>query len=594
MPILLRSSLRYLIKHPWQSWLSVIGIALGVAVVVAVDVANESARTAFRLSVERVAGKATHQIESASGSIADSHYVRLRLDLGLRPAAPVVEGTVRIGGRTFALLGIDIFASEALRRGQTEIDAGAFPDFLTLPGALLLTDEDARELGVAPGAKLELEAGGQPRQGKLVGTLGDRDATLQGLAIADIATAQELLGRLGTIDRIDLILDDNQVQEISARLPAGLRLTAAQSRSDALSQMTRAFHSNLTAMSLLAVLVGGFIVYNTMTFAVLRRRPLLGTYRALGVTRTQLFVLVLGEALAFGLIGALIGVSAGVFVGWGLVQLVTRTINDFTLTVSKLFVSPWSLIRGAGLGVSVTLVAALGPAAEAAAAQPQDVLRHSLVEEKGQRLLPWLALAGISLIAAGLGLLKFPTHSLGVGFITLFFVVVGFSLCIPLVLRGFGALMAPLLSGLAGSQGRLAARGISASITRTGVAVAALTVAVSATVGVSIMIDSFRGSLAAWLDHTLSSDIYVTAPATSPGKSGSDLPSGIDRDILAIPGVAGISKGRSRRVDTQAGPASLLALESSNRSHRGFRFSEKTADLWQGFEAGELVLISET
>jgi putative ABC transport system permease protein len=596
MPALLRSSLRYLARHPWQSWLSVIGIALGVAVVVAVDVANQSARTAFRLSVERIAGRATHQIESASGGIPDTLYAELRLKLGLRPAAPIVEGTVRIAGRTFTLLGLDPFASGHLRQGGAEVDAGVVPDLLTRPGTLLLAAGDVRELGIDVGAELELEAGGQSRQAALAGIFGGEEAALEGLAIADIAGAQELLGRLGTIDRIDLILSDARAATLPSELPPGLRLVSAKSRSSALTQMTRAFHSNLTAMSLLALLVGGFIVYNTMTFAVLRRRPLLGTFRTLGVTRAQLFGLVLGEALTFGLVGALLGAAAGILVGWGLVQLVTRTINDlyFALTVSELFVSPGSLVKGVGLGVLVTLIAALGPAAEAAAAQPRDVLRRDLLERQGRRLLPWLALGGIALMGAGLALVQIPTDSLGIGFAALFMVVVGFSLCVPLVLRGLCALAAPLLGRLAGTQGRLAARGITSSISRTGIAVAALTVAVSATVGVGIMIDSFRGSVAAWLEDTLSSDIYVSAPSATSSMGDGDLPPGIDSAILAIPGVADIGKGRSRRVETRAGPVALLALESSSRSHRGFRFKGEAApDLWRRFEAGELALVSE-
>ncbi len=185
-----------------------------------------------------------------------------------------------------------------------------------------------------------------------------------------------------------------------------------------------------------------------------------------------------------------------------------RTINDlyFALPVSALFVSPWSIAKGAGLGVLVTLTAALGPAAGAAKAQPRNVLRHHLVERQGQRLLPWLALAGAALMAAGFALLQIPSNALGIGFVALFAVVVGFSLGVPLVLRVIGALATPLLGRLAGIQGRLAARGINSSISRTGIAVAALTVAVSATVGVGIMIDSFRGSVAAWLENTLSSD----------------------------------------------------------------------------------------
>jgi putative ABC transport system permease protein len=342
--------------------------------------------------------------------------------------------------------------------------------------------------------------------------------------------------------------------------------------------------------------VGGFIIYNAMTFAVLRRRPLLGTLRTLGVTRGQLFALVLGEALVFALVGASIGVAAGVGVGWGLVQLVIRTIDDlyFALTVSGLFVSPGSLLMGAGLGVLTTLVAALGPALEAAASQPRDVLRRHRIEQHGGRLVPWLALAGVGLMLAGLAIVPVSGRSIALGFVALFAVVVGFGLCVPLALKGLALALGPLLGRLVGTQGRLAARGLVAAISRTGLAAAALTVAVSATVGVGIMIDSFRGSVSAWLESTLASDLYVSAPSASSGLGDGTLPRGLAKAVAAVPGVAEVSQGRSVRVQARAGPVALLALEGSSRSRRGFRFLGETADdLWPRFQDGRLVLISE-
>jgi putative ABC transport system permease protein len=197
---------------------------------------------------------------------------------------------------------------------------------------LAAADRDPRDLG---------RAGRHPH-------LGSGSSGFEGLAIADIATAQEIAGRIGTIDRIDLVLAPEDASVLAEALPPGLRLVASAQRSETLRQMTRAFHTNLTAMSLLAMLVGGFIIYNTMTFAVLQRRSLLGSLRTLGCTRAQLFELVLSEAMLFALAGALLGLALGILTGWGLVQLVTRTINDiyFTLTVRELFITPLSVVKG--------------------------------------------------------------------------------------------------------------------------------------------------------------------------------------------------------------------------------------------------------
>jgi putative ABC transport system permease protein len=599
-PSLLAASRRYLTRHRWQTWLSIIGIALGVAVVIAVDLANESARRGFRLSVEQVTGPATHQIEAAGGEIADGLYARLRIEHRLRRAVPVIDAPIRIDGRSLTLLGMDLIAAAPMRTGvasAADADPAALIRLLAEPDTLALSAADARKLGVAVGDAVAVEIGGEQRAMTVAAVLPEAAGQgLAGLVIADIATAQEALGRVGSIERIDLILDAEQAAALADALPTGLRLVEAAQRGNALEQMTRAFHTNLTAMSLLAMLVGGFIVYNTMTFAVLQRRPLLGTLRMLGVTRGQMFLLVLTEALVLALIGALLGILVGIAVGAGLVQLVTRTINDiyFQLNVRSLHLDPLSLLKGAGLGLGVTLIAALGPALEAARSQPRDVLRRTLVERRGQRLLPWLAGAGVLIALLGVLLVQLSARSMTIGFVALFLVIVGASLTMPLVVRLFALATTPLFGRLFGTEGRLAARGITASITRSGLAVAALAVAVSATMGVGIMIGSFRTSVSQWLEHTLTSDIYVSVERSGDAAGGGRLPDGLAEQLMSLPGVSGISQGRSRRVDTRDTPVLVLALEASDGQPRGFRFQGGVADaLWPRWQAGELAMVSE-
>jgi len=616
-PALLNASRRYLWRHPWQTWLSIAGIALGVAVVIAVDLANESAQRGFRLSVQQVTGPATHQVISASGGIPEALYAQLRLEQGLTQATPVIDAPVRIGERSLTLLGLDLLAAASMRpdlraslrraSGQSEgqpttsrqeRSATGLMGLLRLlrdPASLALSRGDAERLGLQPGDTFKLDLGATSVPMRLAMILPEQ-AGLSGLAITDIATAQEVLDRLGEIERIDLILSDSEAERLAAALPDGIRLEASAQRSNALAQMTRAFHTNLTAMSLLAMLVGAFIVYNTMTFAVLQRRPLLGTLRMLGTTRGQLFELVLVETLILALIGALLGVLLGIAVGAGLVQLVTRTINDiyFQLSVRSLHLAPLSLLKGIGLGLGVTLLAALGPALEAARSQPRDVIRRTRVEGQARRLLPWLAAGGILLILAGLGIIGLSARSMGIGFLALFLVIVGTALLMPLAVYGFATLTTPVFGRLFGTQGRLAARGITASITRSGLAVAALAVAVAATMGVSIMIGSFRTSVSDWLANTLTSDIYISAESSSGASRGGDLPPALADQLLALPEVEALSQGRSKRIETPDGPVLTLALESSTGQPRGFHFIGATAkNLWPRWHAGELILISQ-
>jgi len=118
---LARLAVRQLRSHPWQLGLAILGIALGVAVAVSIDLANGSALRAFRLSTEAVSGRATHQILGGPSGLPEDVYRRLRLELDVRRAAPIVEGDVAVvgrAGRTLHVLGIDPFADADFQIGR--------------------------------------------------------------------------------------------------------------------------------------------------------------------------------------------------------------------------------------------------------------------------------------------------------------------------------------------------------------------------------------------------------------------------------------------------------------------------------------------
>jgi putative ABC transport system permease protein len=331
--MLFLTSIRHLLRHPWQVGLAILGVALGVAVVVAIDLANESARRAFAFSTEAVTGRATDQIIGGPQGLDEALYRQIRIDLGVRTSAPIVEGyasSPAYPGLTWQILGVDPFAEQAFRPflipgGAATADTA--PLLLTQPGTAFLAATTASAYGIPNGSTFRLQTGAQQHTATVVGLLEPADQAtrraLDGILVADIATAQEWFGSEGRLSRIDLILPEDARgvalrQQIRASLPADAQLTRPETRSNAIAQMTAAFELNLTALSLLALIVGMFLIYNTITFSVVQRRGLLGTLRCLGVSRTQVFTLVLAEALVVALIGSLAGLGLGVLLGRGL------------------------------------------------------------------------------------------------------------------------------------------------------------------------------------------------------------------------------------------------------------------------------------
>lgn len=609
MRLLTRSSVRYWTGHRLQTGLSILGVALGVAVVLSIDMAIEASREGFRISAEAVGGRATHTLTRGGGGLPDRWLGVVRRDLGVRMSAPVVEGFARseqVPGRTLRVLGVDPLSEAPFRSyvagGANDRGVGRF---LSDPFAVYVSAALAGAAGLVEGDPFEVTAAGQTWTLSVAEVVEPADdlqrAGLADVLLMDIAGAQEVLGMVGTLTRIDLRLEEGDVLPLDSLIDAGL-LTAdaviepTGTRSETLRGMIGAFDVNLTALSLLGLVFGMFLIYNAVTFSVVQRRTLFGRLRALGVTRGELVRLILREAAVVGVVGAALGVVMGVVLSRGLVGMVSRTINDlyFAVSVSGVSLDPVLLVKAAGLGLGATLVASLPPALEAAGTNARLATLRSHVEARARRWVPRIAAGG--LVAAGLGgvMLSIPTRSLVVSFTALFAIITGLALATPagtlLVVRA----ARPALSALLGIEGTMAARGVASSLSRTGPAIAALVVAVSVTVGLGVMIDSFRGSLTRWLDGTLQADVYVSLPGATPSRaSGTLWPSVVD-DFTRHPAVAGYSTYRGwRRVDG-GDVHDLVALDLDPRGESAFSFLPGAdPDAMQRFRAGGAVLVSE-
>ncbi|MGD2158991.1 MAG: ABC transporter permease [Anaerolineales bacterium] len=600
---------RYLLIHFWQSTLMVIGIALGVAVVVGIDIANESASRAFDLSTEAVAGRATHYISGGSQGVDDSVYVQLRRSSLELPAAPIITDYVtspQMDGVTLQLFGVDPFAEAPFRSylvGADGVPIEALTPFLARPASVLISQNLGERYAIEPGDNFQIEYAGRDLEVSVAGLLNPTDnlsrRALEGILLVDIATAQELTGRLGRVDRVDLILPDEgdadllAIQEI---LPSGVLVLPVKARSGTVEQMTAAFRVNLTALSLLALVVALFLIYNTMTFSVVQRRPLFGTLRGLGVTRREVFLMVVSEALIIGLLGAILGLLSGILMGRGAVGLVSQTINDlfFVTTVQDVPIPLNSLIKGGLLGVVATVIAAAFPAWEAASVPPRTALSRANLESKAQRVVGWLAIAGVLIILVGLGILALSRDSLIFSFIGTFAAILGFAVLTPTFTVWMMSAAPHLTTRIWGVLGRMAPREVVNSISRTSIAVTALMMAIAVTIGVSLMVGSFRFTVETWMNQILHGDVYVSVPSatvTQPLYA-------IDPQVITIlenwEGVARVDLLQTAVVDSPVGP---IQISANNNPNDGMEQIYLAADyppdeIWGVVEEGA-VLVSE-
>jgi putative ABC transport system permease protein len=412
----------------------------------------------------------------------------------------------------------------------------------------------------------------------------------------DVGAAQRLLRIVGRLSRLDLIASEEQAERVRRLLPPGARLVPAEQRSDAIGQLTSAFSLNLQALSLLALVVGMFLVYNTVTFSVVQRRAVLGTLRALGTTPGQVMALVLAETAAAAAVGTLFGVGTGWLLGQGAVRLVTRTINDlyFVLAVTSAPLTAASVAKASALGVGAGILAAVPAALEASRVEPAVALRPSTLTARSQRVVP--AIAALGVLVAGVGALvlaDFP-RSLAASFGGLFGIVLGLALVVPLATLGAMRLLAAPAGWTAGTLGRMATRTVARAVGRTGVAVAALMIAVSVTIGVSLMIQGFRATVENWLDLSLRADIFVSAPLPGGARESPTIDPAVAGRVAAVPGVADVETFRAARVASPSGELRLAVTDSRRaRPAALYRFAEGRPDeIWRRVTEGA-VIVSE-
>lgn len=627
---MLRFGYKYLIRHPLQTGLMILGIMLGVAVMVAIDLANTSASHAFDLSTDAIAGRATHQIVGGQQGFDAAVYTRLLQAGSVGEMTPIIEEfatSPQLGDRPFTLLGVDPFTEGPFRNyfgGKQPVPIELLTTFLTRPGAIILSTAVADRYGLsicpdlihaygnvdATNCSLQLTISGLQHTVYIAGLLepvdGFSQQALESLILADIATAQELTGRVGRLDRIDLILPEDSPSRListaspdsilQSQLEQELRLEPVEARSGTIRELTGAFRVNLTALSLLALLVGLFLIYNTITFSVVQRRPIFGILRSIGMTPRQIFTLVVGEALIAGLVGSALGVGLGIVLGQGAIQLVTQTINDlfFVVNVRGMQIPTSSLIKGLLVGLVATVLTAAPPGWEAASTPPRIAINRSSLEDKAHKAVRLTALLGIILTALGSAiLLGITTNNLTISFTGTFMVIIGFAMLTPAITGLLMRAATPLLGRIFGILGRMASRDVTKSVSRTSIAVAALMVAVSVTIGVSVMVSSFRSTVELWLNQTLQGDIYISAPGETAAQPGGAINLDAVQALQRTAGAQEVALLRAVKVDSLNGPTTISAVTYPvDRTHQFLWTDGPASQIWEKMKAGG-VLVSE-
>lgn len=633
---------RYTRRHPLLAGLNILSVALGVSVYLAIQIANHSANQSFAASIDLVAGKANLEVRSPSGGFDETVLPKLTHAPGVKAATPLVEGYATLPdfpGDYLQLLGVDVFTN--LPFATFAIGGQSASDVLDLdldswlgdPRGLAITDEFAQQHGLKVGSPIRLQVNGKEETMtvrflmRLVDTAAGKGNSRVGAL--DIGWAQELFGKQGKLSSVQLLLDKPREAEamaatLSGLVPPDVTISPPGQRSGQVERMLAGFELNLGALSLISLMVGMFLIYNTIAASVVRRRIETGILRAMGATRVEVQALFLGEAILFGVFGVVLGIFGGVCLARFLLgREIARVISTLYLLVSvdRYFLTPLLVGSAFFFGLGSVVAAAWLPAREGAMANPVTALSLGLGLTRERTRLHasrWL-LAGVVtlLVALACSVLSLTSGPPWLGFGSAFFVLLGFALTVPAVIGGVSAIIRRVMqraddgpgrddtapaasrpaaraSALASSNTllRIASQNLHRSLHRTAVIVAALMAAVAMTVGISVMIHAFRQTVETWIDRAIVADIFMTPTANETLGNGAFFPPDVLAALRREPSVRTVDTVREIGINVRGDRVSMAVVEGDNQNRLAF-VGGHSAEKLAAFYEPNTVLVSE-
>lgn len=569
--------IRDLLRNWRRSAITITGIALGVSVFLAISIANETALSEFRETVDMVSGKANLEIRPAAGNYIDQNILNTLTPLAREGVVftPLLQtyGVVVGGdGELVQITGIDSLAPTEFVQTNNTVDSGTDENknstSLLESGTTLIGEKLATQLHLKNGDMLRLSVNDKIVEYKVIGILkaeGLGKAFNGQIVVVDLKTAQDSLDIPGKITQVELIvpqaifsdiqnhLIQNATQSVSIDTPAARARTA--------EKMTSSFQYNLTALAFIALIVGMFLIYNTMTISIVRRREEIGTLRTIGASKGIIAGLFLCEALLFGAAGSLLGIAFGVALSDSALTAIAGTIEHFYFShpLGSTSIDPWTLVRAFFVGVILTLIAAVPPILEATSVAPAEAAKRGSYETKIVTSTNWLLVAGLIFYCAGaLASIARPVGGFPVfGYVAAFATIIGTAFITPFVLNFlFGSInKSKALKNLLAVEGTISIRALAGAPGRTAVAVASLMVGISMMISLAIMISSFRSTVVAWVEQTLKADLYIQSQSRADGNRDARINEKAADILKTVPGVSAVDGFVEHRTKINGDPA---------------------------------------
>jgi putative ABC transport system permease protein len=592
---------RPLLREPLRTALTVFAVALGVGVVIAIDLAGDAAAGSFHSSVESLTGKNDLLITGTAGIDEELLGKLVRLPYAFR-FHPRIEDFASVNGQGEAIpfIGFDLIASaqELTPSG----DDSTFAKVLASDRPVWISSA----LGFQPGSRIRLLINDRMTDFTVAGVLDKKNnAAGQNVIVADIGLAQWAAGKLGRLDSIDVEVPHEGSLSywralLQKQLPESVRVEPQGSRTDENRKMLAAFRWNLHVLSYIALIVGAFLIYNTISISVVRRRSEIGVARALGATRGAVMSAFLLEAGLFAVVGSLLGIVLGRLMAIAAVALIGNTVQALYVSSQPASISlkAVSVVSAVLLGTAVSLAAALAPVFEAAHVPPVEAMARGREQYVAATQSRPRFIAAVLMFAAAAVLSFLPPIGRQpiFAYAAALLLIAGTAAAVPGIIEFTAGALQSVLRRSFGIEAVLAMRALRASIGRTSILITALSTAVAMTASVGIMVGSFRETVSLWMLNQLKADLYMRPAGAAAADQHPTMSPDVADKIEQLPEVAAVDRFRSYPIFYRGLPATLAGGESSaniNSASPTFLPGQNRAAILAQLPQGNNAIVSE-
>lgn len=594
-------TIRNIKNEKFMTFLSVLGVALGIGLFIGVKVASDRAIASFESEIKGVNPKVNYEIFDISGLDFDEKIYGdvLRIEERSFPITKV-KGSLKGGKEAVDINGIDIVKS--LQFLNIDIKKSydlerLYRDF----NGVIVTKKFFNKHALHKNDIVTVSVYDREYPLKIVDVV-DTELLTPNTVIMDIGNFQEYFKKSGYMTRIDLAIDEKKADEIKKFLPPHLSIEKKDYLIRNQKAVVASFRYNLQFVSLIAILVGMFLLYNTIFISVVKRRTEIGILRSLGSDKKTIIMLFTIHGVLLGFVGSLLGIMLGQIIAYFSVIAVQKTVSTMysAISISEYMVTLSDALKSLILGLLVSFVASVIPSFEASKIKPHETSREGSFEGRYRKYLKFFTLIGLFFVFSGALLsyieyrqvpFSFPYLSYG----GILLIIFGFTCVAPFHLIMMLKIIKKPMEKIFGAMGKITIGDMHGSVYRFSIALMSVAITSALIVALLTLIFSFRSSLKKWIENTITADVYIKPLSCTSNYCFQAMSDEVFTTIEQFPEVAGVDRYRVLQVEL-FGKKIITGFGDTGLSRRlagSHYFSKENEDCMKELEKDQHVAISE-